>query len=148
MLILFFFFSSRRRHTRCGRDWSSDVCASPSNNTLLSKFHGLQRMVTNVEVGFSKKSFVNVGILARASGNVFSKNATTFSSVSKLSKEVSPFIGKKSVTVKLLSKFGKAININSPRGHICKQFLSKQCVPSGLAGKLNSLYPCGRYSCA
>src|SRR3989442_15162685 len=24
----FFFFSSRRRHTRCGRDWSSDVCSS------------------------------------------------------------------------------------------------------------------------
>src|SRR6266699_797923 len=23
-----FFFSSRRRHTRCGRDWSSDVCSS------------------------------------------------------------------------------------------------------------------------
>src|SRR5690554_7731248 len=22
------FFSSRRRHTRCGRDWSSDVCSS------------------------------------------------------------------------------------------------------------------------
>src|SRR5687768_17836187 len=26
--ILFFFFSSRRRHTRCSRDWSSDVCSS------------------------------------------------------------------------------------------------------------------------
>src|SRR5215813_831310 len=26
--LLFFFFSSRRRHTRCGRDWSSDVCSS------------------------------------------------------------------------------------------------------------------------
>src|SRR2546429_6833760 len=24
----FFFFSSRRRHTRCSRDWSSDVCSS------------------------------------------------------------------------------------------------------------------------
>src|ERR1035437_10796929 len=24
----FFFFSSRRRHTRYGRDWSSDVCSS------------------------------------------------------------------------------------------------------------------------
>src|SRR5215813_8181768 len=24
----FFFFSSRGRHTRCGRDWSSDVCSS------------------------------------------------------------------------------------------------------------------------
>src|SRR5205809_2602278 len=27
-LFLFFFFSSRRRHTRCSRDWSSDVCSS------------------------------------------------------------------------------------------------------------------------
>src|SRR5205809_2730312 len=26
--LLFFFFSSRRRHTRCSRDWSSDVCSS------------------------------------------------------------------------------------------------------------------------
>src|SRR5216683_6031533 len=28
MLYLFFFFSSRRRHTRSDRDWSSDVCSS------------------------------------------------------------------------------------------------------------------------
>src|SRR5690606_2446312 len=27
-LSLFFFFSSRRRHTRFSRDWSSDVCSS------------------------------------------------------------------------------------------------------------------------
>src|SRR2546429_6450258 len=26
--VLYFFFSSRRRHTRCSRDWSSDVCSS------------------------------------------------------------------------------------------------------------------------
>src|SRR3989449_9626147 len=26
--LFFFFFSSRRRHTRCSRDWSSDVCSS------------------------------------------------------------------------------------------------------------------------
>src|SRR2546429_7393921 len=26
--ILIFFLSSRRRHTRCSRDWSSDVCSS------------------------------------------------------------------------------------------------------------------------
>src|SRR5207245_8479171 len=26
--MLIFFFSSRRRHTRCYRDWSSDVCSS------------------------------------------------------------------------------------------------------------------------
>src|SRR5256884_336926 len=26
--VVFIFFSSRRRHTRCSRDWSSDVCSS------------------------------------------------------------------------------------------------------------------------
>src|SRR3990172_12097249 len=28
------FFSSRRRHTRCSRDWSSDVCSSDLIGTL------------------------------------------------------------------------------------------------------------------
>src|SRR5207245_3996247 len=28
LMFSFFFFSSRRRHTRCYRDWSSDVCSS------------------------------------------------------------------------------------------------------------------------
>src|SRR5690606_39731616 len=28
MYFVFFFFSSRRRHTRFSRDWSSDVCSS------------------------------------------------------------------------------------------------------------------------
>src|SRR5206468_11506614 len=27
-MLMFFFFSSRRRHTRSDRDWSSDVCSS------------------------------------------------------------------------------------------------------------------------
>src|SRR2546429_4599749 len=40
-----FFFSSRRRHTRCSRDWSSDVCSSDlplgfavSPNFVLKRF--------------------------------------------------------------------------------------------------------------
>src|SRR5204862_5813666 len=32
-LFLFFFFSSRRRHTRSLRDWSSDVCSSDLRST-------------------------------------------------------------------------------------------------------------------
>src|SRR5690606_40416918 len=28
LFVVFFFFSSRRRHTRFSRDWSSDVCSS------------------------------------------------------------------------------------------------------------------------
>src|SRR5947209_17616181 len=30
--VCFFFFSSRRRHTRYWRDWSSDVCSSDLSN--------------------------------------------------------------------------------------------------------------------
>src|SRR3712207_8800049 len=37
--IYFFFFSSRRRHTRYWRDWSSDVCSSD----LLGHERGLER---------------------------------------------------------------------------------------------------------
>src|SRR2546429_3716270 len=38
--VLFFFFSSRRRHTRCSRDWSSDVCSSDllSETGVLEKY--------------------------------------------------------------------------------------------------------------
>src|SRR2546422_6124571 len=34
VFIYFFFFSSRRRHTRCSRDWSSDVCSSDLSPTI------------------------------------------------------------------------------------------------------------------
>src|SRR5256884_4412271 len=40
MVWIFFFFSSRRRHTRCSRDWSSDVCSSDLVETLPA-FYGL-----------------------------------------------------------------------------------------------------------
>src|SRR5690606_40983181 len=33
----FFFFSSRRRHTRFSRDWSSDVCSSDLDRGLEGK---------------------------------------------------------------------------------------------------------------
>src|SRR5437660_4307062 len=34
-----FFFSSRRRHTRWPRDWSSDVCSSDLNEKIGHKHH-------------------------------------------------------------------------------------------------------------
>src|SRR5699024_11356685 len=46
----FFFFSSRRRHTRSKRDWSSDVCSSDLllTNGRLSPvvYLSMQRMLT------------------------------------------------------------------------------------------------------
>src|SRR5256884_4134894 len=38
--IVVFFFSSRRRHTRCSRDWSSDVCSSDSYLFLVRPPYG------------------------------------------------------------------------------------------------------------
>src|SRR5262245_65156436 len=35
-LLFIFFFSSRRRHTRCLSDWSSDVCSSDLTGTCCS----------------------------------------------------------------------------------------------------------------
>src|SRR5207245_5847679 len=37
---LFFFFASRRRHTRCYRDWSSDVCSSDLVSSVTSTASG------------------------------------------------------------------------------------------------------------
>src|SRR5699024_6351313 len=34
-ILCFFFFSSRRRHTRSKRDWSSDVCSSDLTSTFV-----------------------------------------------------------------------------------------------------------------
>src|SRR5690606_40911875 len=36
VLIFLFFFSSRRRHTRFSRDWSSDVCSSDLYEVMLT----------------------------------------------------------------------------------------------------------------
>src|SRR6266704_5932313 len=48
--VLYFFFSSRRRHTRSKRDWSSDVCSSD-----------LQYVPVPVQVG-DKTVLVGVGV--------------------------------------------------------------------------------------
>src|SRR5206468_9373089 len=36
-LLFIFFFSSRRRHTRSDRDWSSDVCSSDLRRPVIGK---------------------------------------------------------------------------------------------------------------
>src|SRR5690606_30837183 len=40
--IIFFFFSSRRRHTRFSRDWSSDVCSSDLKARLFQNVDGIK----------------------------------------------------------------------------------------------------------
>src|SRR5690606_2366677 len=54
---MFFFFSSRRRHTRFSRDWSSDVCSSDLNDIASP---------TGKIGGAAQKRLANGGILHHA----------------------------------------------------------------------------------
>src|SRR5690349_21878839 len=50
--LVFFFFSSRRRHTRSLRDWSSDVCSSdlrPPEDSLVYESARSQMASVNIE---------------------------------------------------------------------------------------------------
>src|SRR5207245_3926712 len=86
-VFLFFFFSSRRRHTRCYRDWSSDVCSSdlvslvigsrrPRQNNMTKSARRLERpsslateavLVLVVEIGrASCRERVSITVVAGA----------------------------------------------------------------------------------
>src|SRR2546422_371746 len=47
---MYFFFSSRRRHTRCSRDWSSDVCSSDLGFDLGSRMSTISAL-TGLKTG-------------------------------------------------------------------------------------------------
>src|SRR5699024_11881312 len=57
--LIVFFFSSRRRHTRSKRDWSSDVCSSDLNK---SNNHGVDTLLKTMQLPeFTKGlSFTNL----------------------------------------------------------------------------------------
>src|SRR5258707_10163211 len=77
-VVSFFFFSSRRRHTRYWRDWSSDVCSSdlalafelwetPVDLPLYKSYSEYDRTLEEVE---AKLSNIDGGYVALAGGQV------------------------------------------------------------------------------
>src|SRR3712207_8668919 len=50
---MFFFFSSRRRHTRYWRDWSSDVCSSDLSNRPITIINKLLLRTTVIRLPLS-----------------------------------------------------------------------------------------------
>src|SRR5690606_19257564 len=54
----FFFFSSRRRHTRFSRDWSSDVCSSDLKGRLMLPAALKKQLVPALQNGFVLKRAV------------------------------------------------------------------------------------------
>src|SRR5690606_40106205 len=55
-----FFFSSRRRHTRFSRDWSSDVCSSDLG--YRPSFKNLVGWFSAEEMAFAKSVIAEVGL--------------------------------------------------------------------------------------
>src|SRR5690606_40375613 len=74
LLINYFYFSSRRRHTRFSRDWSSDVCSSDlmaGNNSCGSRSIAYGNMVHNVlglRAWMADGELLRFGPVAQASG--------------------------------------------------------------------------------
>src|SRR6266436_6255710 len=58
----FFFFSSRRRHTRCSRDWSSDVCSSD----LWMAGFGFKRRLATTNSAFDRAIYSSTWLHAAA----------------------------------------------------------------------------------
>src|SRR5262245_63034458 len=67
----FFFFSSRRRHTRCLSDWSSDVCssdlASRSRERLREQLREHRLDERTVEIELSQAPMPSFEVVAGAS---------------------------------------------------------------------------------
>jgi len=102
-LYLCFFFSSRRRHTRCSRDWSSDVCSSDlhihiSEIELLSFVEG----VVELKVACSKGTYI------RTLAEDVAKALETVSYVTKLHRlEVGSFKDFPMVTIEELEQLAE-----------------------------------------
>src|SRR5690606_40441885 len=59
MHCMFFFFSSRRRHTRLSRDWSSDVCSTDHDKTFADIQLATDWLKARMEERISRVLFVN-----------------------------------------------------------------------------------------
>src|SRR3712207_7336220 len=70
----FFFFSSRRRHTRYWRDWSSDVCSSDLNG--LYQRNRLRRRPGTVAVAAAIQNKYNITVVPHILCSGFSREET------------------------------------------------------------------------
>src|SRR2546429_5477483 len=76
--MLFFFFSSRRRHTRCSRDWSSDVCSSDLDSSLEVTWEDWNLVLdTNLRGSFFVSQAVARGMIARGYGRIINIGSVT-----------------------------------------------------------------------
>src|SRR5205814_2655059 len=69
-LMRFFFFSSRRRHTRCLSDWSSDVCSSDLGRNWVGDI-GLRNLAGGVDaIDYGRPGFTMTGFTPNGEGGI------------------------------------------------------------------------------
>src|SRR5690606_22602211 len=83
-LLLFFFVSSRRRHTRFSRDWSSDVCSSDLIKGSVSNLNNLGAQLGVIVIGTD-----NIGPMRK---QLQYKDKSTKELESRLRKKVSQWV--------------------------------------------------------
>src|SRR5690625_2125344 len=72
----FFFFSSRRRHTRWPRDWSSDVCSSDLTHVNLASRLESAAEPDEILISHETWSLVKDAIMCRDKGEITVKGMT------------------------------------------------------------------------
>src|SRR5690625_5930072 len=89
-LLCCFFFSSRRRHTRWPRDWSSDVCSSDLGITTASLLKQYDWIKTGV-VLMGSPNLVDFGNLLIKDFNKTAKNQISLNEKEKELNKLKPF---------------------------------------------------------
>src|SRR2546422_8042437 len=67
-MFVLFFFSSRRRHTRCSRDWSSDVCSSDLQGVAYRQLVPEGTTILTSGLGGVLPRGIPIGTVVRAAG--------------------------------------------------------------------------------
>src|SRR5699024_12174991 len=103
----FFFFSSRRRHTRSKRDWSSDVCSSDliemgMEGEMLQSLYLYEQSLKRCETLYLTTIYPGHGIVVREDCNeLFTKR---LNSINRKSKRIKAEIIKKDQSASKLAK--------------------------------------------
>src|SRR5699024_11858503 len=77
----FFFFSSRRRHTRSKRDWSSDVCSSDLMLVWNGEHYNLGNvlgMKPNQATNYMQETYLGAGKIADGPIQTLHRNLTQY----------------------------------------------------------------------
>src|SRR2546422_7844534 len=83
--LMFFFFSSRRRHTRCSRDWSSDVCSSDLRCRVLIADAGDLAAVEAIQVSDNVRTPITVTDYADANHRLCPRNQRVMQEIGRAS---------------------------------------------------------------